>query len=334
MIKPSVKIANLIDKLRGDILCGYLKPGDRLPTVRQLMTDFNLSQGSVTRSINVLSEQGLVSKKAGSGVYVSDLPQDVEPSYNYHITVFTYQPPQLFHDETTMLANIYLGIKDASNCQITLINTPDFIISDAELAKANKDSDAIILLGEYDTMGKEIDLQVPAVGIFMNSTYDGKLSLVGIDPFAAAQHAVKYFQQQNLEHVHIISSLHPAFYSRAKTFEMFWRQKNCSVMLSPSDGVIDFQKGHGYFFSSDTTCQNHCKDFFNRTGEKLHEFAHIFSIDGKRFLPKCSDKFYKFPTYSVDWKEIGKYAYEECIYRINNIGTSSRRILLTGHLKV
>ena len=70
MNKTSTKRKELIDKLRGDILCGYLKAGDRIPTVRKLMGDFDLSQGSVTRSINVLCEQGMISKKAGSGVYV------------------------------------------------------------------------------------------------------------------------------------------------------------------------------------------------------------------------------------------------------------------------
>jgi DNA-binding transcriptional regulator YhcF (GntR family) len=333
MNKVSKKINELIDKLRGDILCGYLKSGDRLPTIRQLMDDFNLSQGSVSRSINILCEQGLVYKKAGSGVYVNDLQHSISQSNDYHITVFASQSSNDFRTEGTMLAHIYLGIADVAECKITLINTKQLIIPRAELEKANKESDAIIFLGEYDSEETGLDLQVPAVGVFMNNTYNGKLSLLDIDPFDAAKRAVTYFQQYGIEQVHIISSMLPIFYARAKTFETYWRQKNKSTLFSPNDAVIDFQEGHGYFFSSDTVCQAHCKEFFHKTGKKLHEFAHIFSIDGKRYLPKYSDDFYKFPSYGVDWKQIGKQAYEECIYRIKNIGTPSRTILVTGHLK-
>jgi len=334
MKTSSTKIKELLDKLRGDILCGYLKAGDRLPTVRQLMDDFDLSQGSVTRSINVLCEQRLVSKKAGSGVYVNDLAHTPAQSTGLHITVFTSQPTSLFRNEETMLANIYLGIKDAAKCKITLINTDQRILPAAELAKANKESDAIILLGEYDTANAEFDLQVPAVGVFMDNTYNGKLSLINIDPFDAARQAVAYFHQYHLKQVHIISSMWPVFYSRAKTFETYWRQKNNPVLFSPNDTIIDFQEGNGYFFSSDTVCQAHCEEFYRQTGKKLHDFVHIFSIDGKRSLPKCNNLFDNFPSYSVDWKQVGKFAYEESIYRINNIGTSSRRILVTGHLKI
>ena len=73
-----------------------------------------------------------------------------------------------------MLANIYLGIKDAAKCKINLINTIGNKLPVTEYSKANKESDAIILLGEYDAEETEFDLQVPGVGVFMNNSINGK----------------------------------------------------------------------------------------------------------------------------------------------------------------
>ena len=332
MTKASTRIKELLDKLRGDILCGYLKSGDRLPTVRQLMDDFNLSQGSVTRSINVLCEEGMIYKKAGSGVYVNNISSNPKHVKNRTITVFTSQTSDAFLHEETMLANIYLGIKSDADCKINLIHTETLAIPEATLQQANKESDGIILLGEYDNKAIDINLQVPTVGVFMNNAYNGKLSLIGLDPFDAAQQAMSYFGKK-VKGVHIISSMLPIFHMRAKIFETYWRHGSNPVLFSPENTLIDFKKEWGYFFSSDTICQRHCEEFFHQTGEKLHKFTHIFSIDGKRFLPKCNAEFYNFPSYSVDWKQIGKYAYEECIYRINNTGTPGRRIFVPGYLK-
>ncbi|MDD5727136.1 MAG: winged helix-turn-helix domain-containing protein [Victivallales bacterium] len=334
MNKASVKIKTLIDKLRGDIFCGNLKAGDKLPAIRKLMISFNLSQGSVTRGINVLCEQGLVVKKAGSGVYVRHLQSS--PNQTYHIAVFARYAFPDFNNEKSMLACIYLGLKDraGTDCKLTLINTTDSLrIPEDKLSRANTESDAIVLLNTYDSAESELDLNIPAIGIFMNNSYNGKLSLVGADPFDAARQAVEYFRKHQINQVHIISSKLPVFYFRAKIFELYWRQLNHSVLFSPADSVIDFRKDYGYFFSSDSVCQDYCNEFFNRTGRKLHEFTRIYSIDGKRFLPQCRNEFDSFPSYCVDWKDVGKYACEECIYRIKNIGTPGRRILVAGSLR-
>lgn len=44
-------------------------PGERLPTVRQLMRDFVLSQQNVERALNVLKEEGLIAAHVGRGTF-------------------------------------------------------------------------------------------------------------------------------------------------------------------------------------------------------------------------------------------------------------------------
>lgn len=334
MKKTSVKIKELVNKLRGDIVRGYLQAGDSIPTFRQLMSDFNLSQGSVTRGINILCEQGLIYKKSGSGLYVNEFNDKKNKTSAYHITVFVNQAKVHFRDNDTMIANIYLGLQDAAECDLSLINTETNDLPEKKFLAANKNSDAIILIGEYDDRRPDLDFQVPAVGIFMDDDYNGSLSILGLDSFAAAREATKYFMERGINSVHVISSMLPAFYSRAKVFETYWRQTGNSIVFSPGDAVVDFKKECGYFFSSDTICQLHCHEFLQQTGKDLYQFANIFSIDGKRDLSGCEKLYYKFPSYGIDWKQLGKYAYEECIYRVKNVATPGRKILLSGRLKI
>jgi hypothetical protein len=57
----------------------------------------------------------------------------------------------------------------------------------------------------------------------------------------------------------------------------------------------------------------------------------VLGIDGKNLI---DPDFHKFPSISIDWKIAGRYALEECIYRLNNPGSLARRIYLSCSLKV
>lgn len=46
------------------------KPGDRLPSIRSMMADYNVSQSPVERSLNELTRRGLVRRERGRGIFV------------------------------------------------------------------------------------------------------------------------------------------------------------------------------------------------------------------------------------------------------------------------
>lgn len=50
---------------------GLLKPGDRLPTVRELERRYDASRAAVVHALSLLEQQGWVEKRHGSGCYVS-----------------------------------------------------------------------------------------------------------------------------------------------------------------------------------------------------------------------------------------------------------------------
>jgi GntR family transcriptional regulator len=55
---------------------GELKPGDQLPTVRELATELRINFNTVTRAYHVLDEARLISTQRGRGTYVWDPPSE------------------------------------------------------------------------------------------------------------------------------------------------------------------------------------------------------------------------------------------------------------------
>ena len=54
------------------ILDGRLKPGDKLPSVRELAVELEVNRNTAMRTYQVLEEQGILENKRGIGFYVSD----------------------------------------------------------------------------------------------------------------------------------------------------------------------------------------------------------------------------------------------------------------------
>lgn len=62
----------LKDRIIGMLLDGLLKPGDALPSVRQIAADFQLNPITVLRAYQELADETLVEKRRGIGMYVTD----------------------------------------------------------------------------------------------------------------------------------------------------------------------------------------------------------------------------------------------------------------------
>ena len=69
------KYENIVQSLRQQIACGTYGPGDRLPTIPQLCSAYSVSKITVKRAMDELELQGLVTRRRGSGTYVTGLPQ-------------------------------------------------------------------------------------------------------------------------------------------------------------------------------------------------------------------------------------------------------------------
>ncbi len=66
----------LVEQIRYAIATGQLKPGDRLPTGRELANELGVHYNTVFAALHILAEEGLVKMKQGSGIYVAEFSQD------------------------------------------------------------------------------------------------------------------------------------------------------------------------------------------------------------------------------------------------------------------
>jgi len=64
----------IIHQIESKIASGELRPGQQLPTVRQLATDLRVNFNTVARAYRSLDEAGLISTQHGRGTYVWDQP--------------------------------------------------------------------------------------------------------------------------------------------------------------------------------------------------------------------------------------------------------------------
>ena len=62
----------LKDRVIAMMLDGLLKPGEALPSVRQVAADYQLNPITVSRAYQELADEGLVEKRRGLGMFVTE----------------------------------------------------------------------------------------------------------------------------------------------------------------------------------------------------------------------------------------------------------------------
>src|SRR3990170_5409494 len=64
----------VVEHIRQEVLNGDLKPGDQLPTVRQMAQDLRVNFNTIARAYRLLDESGIISTQQGRGTYILSLP--------------------------------------------------------------------------------------------------------------------------------------------------------------------------------------------------------------------------------------------------------------------
>ena len=68
----------LVRQVREAVARGDLKPGDRLPAVRNLSQDLVVNPNTVARAYSELARDGLLFNRPGRGVFVADLKPELK----------------------------------------------------------------------------------------------------------------------------------------------------------------------------------------------------------------------------------------------------------------
>lgn len=72
-IVPAKLSDAIVEQLESFILKGILKPGDKLPSERELAIQMNVSRPSIREAITRIEAKGLISSRRGEGTFVNDL---------------------------------------------------------------------------------------------------------------------------------------------------------------------------------------------------------------------------------------------------------------------
>jgi GntR family transcriptional regulator len=70
----------IVDQVKSLVAGGVLRPGDQLPTVRELAADLRINFNTVARAYRLLHEERVLSTQQGRGTYVLGPPPALEAS--------------------------------------------------------------------------------------------------------------------------------------------------------------------------------------------------------------------------------------------------------------
>lgn len=80
-IRTRKKYEEIVDQIKQHIEDGHLKPGDKLPSERDLEESFRVSRASIREAFSALEMMGLVEVRSGEGSYVCRQENDLMSAF-------------------------------------------------------------------------------------------------------------------------------------------------------------------------------------------------------------------------------------------------------------
>lgn len=69
----------LVDQVKQAVVGGVLKPGDRLPSVRDLAVDLAINPHTVAKAYQELEREGVITVPRGKGAFIAELGEGALP---------------------------------------------------------------------------------------------------------------------------------------------------------------------------------------------------------------------------------------------------------------
>ncbi len=70
----------IMDRVKHLVATGMLKPGDQLPTIRQLSVELRVDPNTVVHAYRELDREGVISTQQGRGTFISEHPDSEQLS--------------------------------------------------------------------------------------------------------------------------------------------------------------------------------------------------------------------------------------------------------------
>ncbi|MGE4564002.1 MAG: winged helix-turn-helix domain-containing protein [Victivallaceae bacterium] len=322
----------LIAYLQAMIAGGQYAAGDRLPPLRKLAEQFELSNCAAHRAIKQLCEQGLLELRQGAGTFVRG--GEITTGNRKTLSVMIW-------DQT--LTQSYCAYALHGMQEEAIANGWQLKIYFAQYDKVNPvlaaatdfwNCDAAAFLGCYDFADLEsLTFPCPCVGLEMHRMVGGVFSIVAIDPYAAAEQAIRHFRRNRVKHVQIVYQEVPVHKVRAEVFRESWQPYGSSNLILRENyycaPVPGLDPDGAAFFTSGSAYNYAARELRQATGRILAKNPNILTVDGKSLL---------FPSYEpsntlmIDWRRAGTGVFDECVRRATNPGSAARRISIYPRL--
>ena len=318
----------MVQFLEDRLVTGAVAKGSPLPSLRALMARFKLSYGTCRRGMMYLQERyPEIRFEKGRGTYLES--EQSRPIARQRWIAVLHHPDQLGYGLYYTALKGIISAAERDGVEVRQIPY-DPKCSDSSIQELIDGAMGVILLWQYDTFFRELQLPVPAVGVMMNNSFRDTISLVDINPYSGAEQLVGYFLSRGVRQVRIQSHPFDIFMQRARVFALMARSRGLACS-SQKGSIRKYHSNTGYFFTSDHVANIACKNYHRQTGGNLPREHVIAGFDGKQFL---APEFYRFPTIAVNWELIGLTAYGEIMQLFNNPVLPGRKIYLSGWLSL
>ena len=91
------------------VLAQTLQPGDRMPSVLELMRQMGVAKTTAEAAVQVLVREGLVVRRRGSGTFVAALPRSVAPAVAANALAVLVRHSDSFYDHCLARLNRLAG---------------------------------------------------------------------------------------------------------------------------------------------------------------------------------------------------------------------------------
>lgn len=75
----------LVQQVRQAVLLGFLRPGDRLPLIREAVASLAINPNTVAKAYRQLEHEGLAVGRPGQGTFVTEQPSAAVPAATYSV---------------------------------------------------------------------------------------------------------------------------------------------------------------------------------------------------------------------------------------------------------
>jgi len=352
------KYQHAYDRLRRMVLSGTYRRGDRLPTESELSAQFGMSRPTITRALNALQKEGLISRRTGSGSYVETANEMNETNRLFGLLIPGLGEGEIFEPICAQIAS--RAEQDDfsllwSGSHIRGERAPDVLV---DVARRYIDNDVAGVFFEplehtpsFDKINRQLitlfsDADVPVVLIDSDyrpfperSGYD----LVGIDNFRSGYLVTEHFLRRGIPRVDFLARPYSAY-----TISIRLRGYRAALLdygIVPRQEWVHFGNPEDDDFVQSAIVRSGAEHLvcgndetaaalmprLDQLGIRIPDDLRIVGFDDIRYASMLR---VPLTTLHQPAQEIGNLALETMFWRIANRDSPPRTLTLTGTLIV